>query len=228
MSKAKQATDAANDAASQVRQMKQKLLLVQRESQKSIEQIDAEHRASILRISSQLSESKAEIVRLKSNASSGETNVGQDNHNTKPYTQEDILSKINELHQELEASHRKWAEEKRTLASSQAAIEQSQAAEYRKVLCDHRHEVSKLEDQIEAQREKVRVLEKDKILLTQKYTEVESIKQKLHVELEQLRVETIPGAQKMCNPESNNHCRENRCCSPNSESIVRSLTNKVS
>ena len=225
-SKAKLASDTAAEASNQIRKLNQKLLLDQRESQSIIQELNDEHKALLIGLNLKLSESKAEIVQLKSNSRTLDKNRYNDRHDVTTHAREDLLLKINELHQELETSKRQWVGEKRSFASSQAALQQSQAAEFRKALSNHRQELSKLEDEIELRKEIARNLEKDKIALVQKYSEADSFSQRLQKGLEELRSQNSADQPKLIST-GGSASREANNVAAISESTIRSLTNKV-
>ena len=180
-------------------------------------------------MNAQISESKATIIRLKSEKSISKDSISCSSNSVDPVTvhiRQDLLLKIEELHQKLEASNQNWNEEKRALASAYAVKEQALATEHREILSNHRHEVSQLEDEIELRKESFRTLESQTILLKQKFSDANQARNKLLQELEQLKASDT--SSKKCFI-SNEKGRKSEVVQIETEydSKVRSLTNKV-
>lgn len=102
---------------------------------------------------------------------------------------DDLLAKVNALHQELTLAQRRWGEERRALTSTHAAAEQERAAEHRSQLAEHRTIITALEDEETALQDDKRDIEKEKIVLLQKLTETEQKRETLSKECDQVRRE---------------------------------------
>lgn len=92
---------------------------------------------------------------------------------------QDLLLKIDELHDALASSRRQWGEEKRSISSSYAAKEQSLAAVHRVELSKQRSNIVELEDNISNQQESLRSSEKENIVLTQRLEDAGQVQKQL-------------------------------------------------
>jgi len=130
---------------------------------------DDQYNKAIIHLQSQLNASKAEVARLHAALTKdGVCIPSVHRHALSGALQTDLIAKVSELHNELLISQTKWSEEKRAIASSHAAAQQSVAASHRLELADHRSKLAEMEDELALQRERFRDLEKEKIVFMQK------------------------------------------------------------
>ena len=135
----------------------------------------------MLSVNAQLSESKAEIARLKAIPKQKQRHSNGDgsDDDSNFHVRQDLLLKIDELHDALASSRRQWGEEKRSISSSYAAKEQSLAAVHRVELSKQRSNIVELEDNISNQQESLRSSEKENIVLTQRLEDAGQVQKQL-------------------------------------------------
>lgn len=170
-------SQSALDANDKIQTLSLKLAKLRKQMVSELQSKDDEHAKDVLELEAQVNAKKAEVARLQAaaaaSASSSSLPDGNDiNTHTSnaaaEFLEQDLLAKIDSLHNELMAAKRNWGQERRSLASSHAAGEQERAAKHRKELAEQRSTISSLEDDVVAQKERTRDAEKESIVLLQK------------------------------------------------------------
>ena len=171
-------SQSALDANDKIQTLSLKLAKLRKQMMSELQSKDDERARIVLELEAQVNAKKAEVARLQAaaaaSASSSSLHVpdGNDTHTTTnaaaEFLEQDLLAKIDSLHNELMAAKRNWGQERRSLASSHAAAEQERAAKHRKELAEQRSAISSLEDDVVAQKERTRDAEKESIVLLQK------------------------------------------------------------
>eukprot|EP00567_Pseudictyota_dubia_P001499 CAMPEP_0197467798 /NCGR_PEP_ID=MMETSP1175-20131217/65749_1 /TAXON_ID=1003142 /ORGANISM="Triceratium dubium, Strain CCMP147" /LENGTH=735 /DNA_ID=CAMNT_0043003879 /DNA_START=1506 /DNA_END=3710 /DNA_ORIENTATION=+ len=134
-------SQAATDAKRRAQDLVKELANSRKKHNRDTQLKDAKHEHDLLDLGSQLNSGKAEIARLtslvvqlkgaSSKGSGAAGGGGNDESEMDKSLHEDLLAKIDALHQELTHSQRKWGEERRSMASAHAAAEQERAARHR-------------------------------------------------------------------------------------------------
>jgi len=233
ISKAKQSADAAMESSANARKLSQKLAKVERDYRATTQDLRDEHKQALLALNAQFSESKAEIARLNAipkqwqqrHNEEGGPSSGDD-QSSSFHVRQDLLVKIDELHDALASSRRLWGEEKRSLSSSHAAKEQSLAAAHRMELSKQRTSIVVLEDSISNHQESLRSVEKENIVLTQRLADADQTQKQLKEKVEQLIKEkdVLRKEQRSVSQGSNNNESSSERAD---EAKIRSLNNKV-
>ena len=185
----------ALDANDKIQSLNLKLAKLRKQMVSELQTKDDEHCRIVLELESQINAEKAEVARLQAEAAAtASTPTAAPNGNTNAaaeFLQQDLLAKIDSLHNELIAAKRNWGQERRSLASSHAAAEQERAAKHRKELAEQRAAISSLEDNVVAQTEKTRDAEKESIVLLQKLATANHRADEAQIEATNLRDELV-------------------------------------
>ena len=203
---------------------------------------DDEHCRIVLELESQINAEKAEVARLQAEAAasaSAPTAASNCNNNNAAaeFLEQDLLAKIDSLHNELMTAKRNWGQERRSLASSHAAAEEERAAKHRKELAEQRAAISSLEDDVVSQKEKTRDAEKESIVLLQKLAAANHRADESQIEATNLRdelglikqsLETFRESSGTCTGGSTqNPSSTSSATNEESENKIRTLNNKV-
>ncbi|GMH51794.1 hypothetical protein TL16_g01087 [Triparma laevis f. inornata] len=175
-SKAKGAEEQALKSSSSAKDANKKLMLATKKFTRALEEKEEEYKSSLLRVGSELNESRATEAELRSKLASVANTSKSDNVNSS--YQQELLTKVQSLHSELTNNQRRWNEEKRKLMSEQAAANQNLSGSHRNQIAELREEIAGLEDKVTDMNEQVRNVEKDKSLLNQKVADAE--RKKIH------------------------------------------------
>ncbi|GMH66148.1 hypothetical protein TrST_g11447 [Triparma strigata] len=175
-SKAKGAEEQALRSSSSAKDANKKLMLATKKFTRALEEKEEEYKSSLLRVGSELNDSRATEAELRAKLASVANTTKSDNMNSS--YQQELLSKVQSLHAELTNNQRRWNEEKRKLMSEQAAANQNLSGSHRNQIAELREEIAGLEDKVTDMNEAVRNVEKDKSLLNQKVADAE--RKKIH------------------------------------------------
>jgi len=247
----------ALDANDKIQALNLKLAKLRKQVVSERQTKDDDHTRIVLDLESQMNAQKAEVARLRAAAaaaSSPPPSNGNDIHAHRSSTStdaaaeflgQDLLAKIDSLHNELMTAKRSWGQERRSLASSHAAAEQERAAKHRNELAEQRAAISSLEDDVVAQKERTRDAEKESIVLLQKLaaanhradeaqTEATNFRDELELVKQSLETyrDSIGGDSGVSNHPSSNNTPSDIKTVPSTaneeaENKIRTLNNKV-
>lgn len=162
---------------------------IRQKYESELNRIKNESSKTILQLESQLNRSKAEITRISQSSNISSSDDDEDDNENRHYDIQELLLKIQSLHQEITQSQHSWGEEKRAILSSHSAIHQKLAAKHRGDLSTEREKLAEMEDKLSSQKESTLRKEKENLVYMKKLNDCEQKKDQLQQIVENLRIE---------------------------------------
>jgi hypothetical protein len=178
-----QTVDDAND-----RYFYKELVKLKKDVVKNMQHKEEEHRQALLEVQSQLSFYKAECSCMKTKLKQLEGDCEEPKDNVMG-GHLFLLDKLQQLHQEIAISQRKWGEEKRSIVSANAAAQQELLAHHRTELSQLRSVVESYEDEILSHSNLCKELEKEKATLLKQVDDSAKKMHEMSLLIERLKTE---------------------------------------